>query len=119
MKHMNDPLTDDSKPYVDTLVNLEDYNCGVLIPYNPTVDLNLIIFHLKWNNKHLTFVYSEDLEEVLDTAKFDKESKLQDAKIPRFVEFIGSLKEYIISLPNVEEDWYRSAMMTFPYPKVL
>jgi hypothetical protein len=35
-------------------------------------------------------------------------------QIPQNIQFLGSLKEYLASLPEVEDDWYRSAFIRGP-----
>jgi hypothetical protein len=79
------------------------------------------------------FVFGRGLaDEVLDTAKFSPAEQLRrfpyfragrrgnaqgetasaipvDVQIPRHIEFIGSLREYVQSLPEVEDDWLRAA----------
>ena len=85
------------------------------------------------------YVFGKTLEEVLDTDNFKmppyrkelpgsryswrkpEEVNLSKVvfKVPKNIEFIGSLAEYVKSLPNVDEDWYNEALLRFPLPKLI
>jgi hypothetical protein len=89
---------------------------------------------------YLYFVFGRTLDEVLDVANFTMKpwgpepikhrytmhrnsnaahlSKVE-FKLPRKIEFIGSLAEYVNSLPNVDEDWYNEALLKFALPKLI
>lgn len=72
-------------------------------------------------SKEIHKVSGWDLKTVLDTEQF-KEKYGDDLRrmqsytfeLPRHLEFIGSLAEYINTLPNVEDDWYCDAYAKYP-----
>lgn len=72
--------------------------------------------------KHLYYVFGwsleqiEDAEEYFIVKKLKKENKPYQLHVPRYTEFIGSLQEYMDSLPPVEDDWYSEAISKFKAP---
>ena len=88
---------------------------------------------------YLYYVFGKTLEEVLDTDNFKMPPYIKELpgsryswrkkeevnlskvvfKVPKNIEFIGSLAEYVKSLPNVDEDWYNEALLRFPLPKLI
>ena len=85
------------------------------------------------NDTHdLYYIFGWSLSDILDTDKWSvpkpkkkkwsygkKESDTQfNIKVSKNIEFIGSLAEYVSSLPDVDDDWYQDAMLKFQLPKV-
>lgn len=60
----------------------------------------------------LFFIYGYGIESILNASNFkpgiDEEGEME-LDVPEHIEFIGSLTEYVRSLPAVEEDWYAEA----------
>lgn len=72
-------------------------------------------------SNEIHYVFGWDLKTVLDTEQFKEKygdylRRMQSYtfELPRHLEFIGSLAEYINTLPNVEDDWYCDAYAKYP-----
>jgi len=112
----------------DVISLLNDYNDGLLLNYVPgrtATDFYTELYTkacacetsiaVGTNIKSLCFAFGWSLSSIWDTEKF----KLISAKgnreraasfvwnIPQKIHFIGSLGEYIQSLPDVDDDWFK------------
>ncbi len=65
------------------------------------------------------YIFGWGLGEVLKASKFRYLRGRPRLHVPERIEFIGSLKEYLYSLPNVEDDWYKDSLQKYSVPKML
>jgi len=109
---------------IDIITMLNDYNDGLFMNYYPgkcARDFFLELYHKVSNDakdktKPICFLFGRDLESVRDTkiyglpSPYSKERKRSASNlnfnIPQTIHFIGSLAEYIQSLPDVDDDWF-------------
>lgn len=129
---------DDEATFLDFVENqivtsLEDYNSKVLVPFYPSMSVrqmanNILgrLYRLGYEAEQrgevarISFIAVFDsaddpFEQILDAGLFSLETEhasyQHELALPRHIEFIGSLKEYLASIEShVEEDWYKGAL---------
>ena len=74
----------------------------VLLPYAPNFQVDYLEISLDSANSS-SFIYGKNIEAIMENNKKNN--------VPKNIEFIGSLAEYVSSLPNVEEDWFCDALL--------
>jgi hypothetical protein len=122
-----------SVPKSKIISYLIDYNNGVLLAFTRYTYASTIFDNLKYrtqkclgidpedseneegqdsSTKNLYFIFGYGLDSILDAEQYDM-IQGQDVflHVPRHIEFIGSLAEYVESLPTVEDDWYAEATL--------
>eukprot|EP01118_Nematostelium_gracile_P008853 TRINITY_DN2954_c0_g1_i1.p1 TRINITY_DN2954_c0_g1~~TRINITY_DN2954_c0_g1_i1.p1 ORF type:complete len:637 (-),score=170.96 TRINITY_DN2954_c0_g1_i1:36-1748(-) len=112
--------------------SLIDYNNGVLLRHDPRLPSSSVHRNLEYRVEklfktpeaeegippRLFFIYGYGIDSILSASNFkppiedlgdDDEGPKFELDVPENIEFIGSLTEYVQSLPAVEEDWFEQA----------
>eukprot|EP01119_Soliformovum_irregulare_P013496 TRINITY_DN3598_c0_g1_i1.p1 TRINITY_DN3598_c0_g1~~TRINITY_DN3598_c0_g1_i1.p1 ORF type:complete len:666 (-),score=196.36 TRINITY_DN3598_c0_g1_i1:44-1963(-) len=123
LKPLRDQITGLDAEVVGKVV---DYNNNLFLPFGPRVSPYDI--HSRLRNRYeqqcirfgdlweMHFIYGMNMEEIQDSHAWLSEQDqwtrpISAMHVPQHMKFIGSLAEYVKSLGDVENDWYKDAFL--------